>query len=167
MFTVAVPRDFKPADKFVWTITANGESQQIPLRMNADYVMSPFTEVAANNTPPTVRFEEKGKAIQGPLATLVGAAARTATVGTPLAITAWVGDDMRYVGGSGGGPAANRPPVAVRWSKYRGPGTVTFDKANPDVEKISQSEGAFAGKATVNATFKEAGDYVLHVIVND
>ena len=167
MFTVAVPRDFKPTDKFVWTLTANGETQQIPLRMNADYVMSPFTEIAANNTPPAIRFEEKGKGVQGPLAMLAAAPSRTATVGAPLAVTIWVNDDLRYTSGTGTGPAANRPPVVVRWSKYRGPGAVTFDKANPEVEKISQGEGSFAGKATVNATFKDAGEYALHVIVND
>ena len=167
MFTVAAPRDFKPTDKFVWSITSNGQTTQIPLRMNADYVMSPFTEIAANNTPPAIRFEQNGKGVQGPLATLATAPSRTATVGAPLAVTIWVNDDMRYTSGTGTGPAANRPPVAVRWSKYRGPGAVTFEKANPEVEKISQSEGAFAGKATVNATFKEAGDYALHVIVND
>jgi hypothetical protein len=167
MFTVAVPREFKPTDKYVWSITANGETTQIPLRLNADYVMSPFTEVAANNTPPSIRFEQNGKGVQGPLAALASAPARTATAGTPLAVTIWVNDDMRYTSGTGTGPAANRPPVAVRWSKYRGPGAVTFEKANPEVEKISQSEGAFAGKATVSATFKEAGDYYLHVIVND
>ena len=30
MFTVAAPRDFKPADKFVWSITSNGQTTQIP-----------------------------------------------------------------------------------------------------------------------------------------
>ncbi|HYM24719.1 MAG TPA: hypothetical protein VEU08_15985, partial [Vicinamibacterales bacterium] len=167
MFAVPVPREFKPTDKYVWTLVVNGQSTQIPLHLLADYVMSPFTEIAANNTPPSIRFEQNGKAIQGPIATVAGAPERTAAAGAPLAITVWANDDMRYVGGTGGGPAANRPPVSLHWSKYRGPGAVTFDKANPEVEKLSQSEAGFSGKATVNAKFAEPGDYVLHVTAND
>ena len=60
-----------------------------------------------------------------------------------------------------------RPPVTSRWSKYRGPGTVTFDKSNPEVEKLETGEGAFSGRATTNVKFSEAGDYVLHLIAND
>ena len=168
MFSVPVPRDFKPEDKYVWTLTANGQTTQIPLHLLPDYVMSPFTEIAANNTPPAIRFfDANTKASQGPVATLAAAPMRTATAGTPLAVTVWVSDDLRYTSGTGTGPPANRKPVTLRWSKYRGPGAVAFDKINPDVEKVSQGEGSFTGKATVNATFKESGDYVLHVTAND
>src|SRR5436305_4793948 len=83
MFSVPAPREFKPTDKYVWTITANGQTTSIPLRLNADYVMSPFSEIAANNTPPVIRFEQAGTPIQGPIATLAAAPERTATVGTP------------------------------------------------------------------------------------
>jgi len=166
MFTVPVPRDFKPTDEYVWTLVANGETTQIPLRLKPDYVMSPFSEVAANNTPPVVRFEQGGKPTQGPLAASA-AGIKSAAVGTPLPMTVWASDDLKYTSGSGGPVAASRAPVIVRWSKYRGTGAVTFDKARPDVEKLPAGDAAFNGRSTTNVTFAEPGEYVLHLIVND
>jgi len=61
----------------------------------------------------------------------------------------------------------NRPPVSARWSKYRGSGAVTFDKARPDVAKQPSGSAPFTGKATTTAKFAEAGDYVLHLTAND
>jgi len=167
MFTLPVPKDFKPDDKYTWTITANGQTTQIPLRMNPDYVMSPFTEIAVRNTPPVIRFEQNGKGIQGPLAYLPSAPTRSATIGTPLPLPLWATDDMKYTSGTSAPISRPRPPVTLRWSKYRGPGAVTFDKARPEVEKLEQSEGAFSGRATATATFAAAGDYVLHLTAND
>jgi hypothetical protein len=48
--------------------------------------------------------------------------------------------------------------VKLRWSKYRGPGTVTFAKDRPAVEN---------GSATTTVHFSEPGEYVLHLLVND
>ena len=167
MFMVPIPRDFKPDDSYVWTITANGQTTSIPLRTKPDYVMSPFTEIAVGNTPPAIRFEQTGKATQGPIATLATAPVRTATVGTPLALPLFLTDDMKYTSGTSAPPSAQRSPASLRWSKYRGPGDVTFDKARPELEKLSQAEGMYSGRATTNATFSEAGEYVLHVTAND
>jgi hypothetical protein len=167
MFMVPIPRDFKPDDSYVWTITANGQTTSIPLRTKPDYVMSPFTEIAVGNTPPVIRFEQTGKTAQGPIATLANAPVRTATVGTPVALPLFLNDDMKYTSGTSAPPSAQRAPASVRWSKYRGPGNVTFDKARPELEKLSQAEGMYSARATTNATFSEAGDYVLHVTAND
>ena len=60
-----------------------------------------------------------------------------------------------------------RSEPTLRWSKYRGPGTVAFDKPRPDIEKIDAGEGAFNGKATTNVKFSEPGDYVLRVLASD
>ena len=46
--------------------------------------------------------------------------------------------------------------------------SVTFDKAQPAVEKLSPgADFPFNGKATTNVRFAEAGDYGLHVTAND
>src|SRR5207249_2616718 len=137
-----------------------------------DYVISPFIEISANNTPPVIRFEQNGPAIQGPIATLAKAPARTASLSAPLELTLWITDDMRYLSGTGTRVSTQRPPVTLTWSKYRGPGSVTFDKAKPPVDKIEKlpsvdDKAAFKGKATTNVKFGEPGDYVLHVTVND
>ena len=167
MFTIPTPKDFKPTDEYVWTITANGQTTSIPLRLHADYVMSPFTEISVGNTPPVIRFEQGGKGLQGPLGTVAAAPSKTASVGAPLELSLWADDDMKYTSGTSAPMSTPRPPVTVRWSKYRGPGNVTFEKPRPEVEKLSQGEGAFNGHAKTTATFSEAGDYVLHVTAND
>jgi hypothetical protein len=168
MFVVPAPREFKPTDSYVWTIVANGQSTSIPLRLHPDYVMSPFEEIAVGNTPPVLRFEPNGKTVQGPRAS-VAAPLYTASLSATAPLVAWVSDDAKYTSGSNAPPSGARQPVQVRWSKYRGPGAVTFDKPRPEVEKL-QGEGStapFSGKATVNAKFAEPGDYFLHVIAND
>jgi hypothetical protein len=166
MFTVNVPKDFKPTDSYTWTIVANGQSTSIPLRLKADYVMSPFTEIAVGNTPPAVRFEANGKAFQGPLATLATAFSLSGSVSQPLPLHVWMTDDMKFTSGTNAPPSGARAPVAVRWSKYRGPGAVTFDKARPELEKTS-GPAPFNGKADATAKFAEPGDYVLHLTAND
>lgn len=170
MFSIPVPRDFTLQDKFTWTIVANGQSTTIPLRLNRDYLISPFSEIAVNNTPPLIQFEQNGAALQGPIATLTKAPVRTASLSTPFVLALWVGDDMKYTSGTNAPLTKARPPVTLVWSKYRGHGGLTFDNARPVVKQlaVSSSENvAFSGKATTSVTFSEAGDYVLHVTVND
>jgi hypothetical protein len=166
MFTVNVPKDFKPTDSYTWTIVANGQSTSIPLRLKPDYVMSPFTEIAVGNTPPVIRFDPNGKSVQGPLATLATAFPLSGSVSQPLPLHVWVTDDMKFTSGTSAPPSGARAPVAVRWSKYRGPGEVTFDKARPELEKTS-GPAPFNGKADATAKFAEPGDYVLHITGND
>ena len=169
MFAVPVPKDFTDQDTITWTITANGQTTSIPLRVKPDYVMSPFKEIAVGNTPPTIRFEPGGQGNQGPIATLAAAPVRPASVAAPLPLPLWANDDMKYTSGTSAPMTSTRPPVTVRWSKYRGPGNVTFDKQRPELEK-TQGEGdaaPFTGKATATARFSEPGDYVLHVTAND
>ena len=59
-----------------------------------------------------------------------------------------------------------RQPVSISFSKYRGPGALTFDKTKPAIDKLA-SEGGFSGKATTTITFTEPGEYAIHVIAND
>ena len=170
MFVVAVPKEFTPQDKYTWTIVANGQSTSIPLRLNNDYVVSPFTEIAVGNTPPVIRFDQNGSTIQGPIATVAQAASRTASLSAPLPLTVWATDDLKYTNNTSAPMTKPRPPVTLTWSKYRGPGTVSFDKPKPEVEQLpSSGSGAppFSGKATTNVTFSEPGEYVLHVTAND
>src|SRR5260370_31045986 len=136
MLPIPVPNGSTPEDKLTWTIYANGKYTSIPLRLHADYVISPFSEIAVNNTPPVIKFEENGTALQGPIATVTNAPVRTASLSEPLALTIWVTDDMKYTSGTNAPMTTARPPITLVWSKYRGPGPVTFDKARPDVEQL-------------------------------
>ena len=168
MFVVPVPKTFGPDDRLTWTIVANGQSASIPLRLHPDYVIDPFTEIAVGNTPPAIRFEEKGTAVQGPIAQVSAAPARTASPESPMTLTLWATDDMKYTSGTGAPLSRPRPPVVVTWSKYRGPGDVVFEKAKPAVDALSAAGKApFTGKAATSVKFSEPGEYVLHVTAND
>jgi hypothetical protein len=161
MFAVKVPAGF--ADKITWTITANGKNTTIPASLKPDYEISPFQEEAVGNTPPVLSFEEKGPVVQGPLGLTIQ---RTASVGAPLTLNAWVADDGKWTTLSGAPPKGLSTPVTLHWTKYRGPGPVTFSAERPAVEKTAGG-AVFNGKATTTATFSVPGDYTLHLVVND
>ena len=173
IFTIKVPKDFGDK-KLTWMIIANGKPTSIKLRLNSVYEISPFASAADvgpdADTPPTLRFQdfsEQGPMVQGPQGL---SAKRTATVGQPLPLTVWVSDDQKWFSNSGAKPRNLGPiPVTVTWTKYRGPGTVTFSKQKPAAEKLpaGDSKFPFNGKATTTAQFSEPGEYILHVTIND
>lgn len=165
MFAVKVPGDFGN-QKITWTIVANGQNMVIPASLKPDYEISPFQEAAVGNTPPVLRLEERGPVVQGPRGLT---AERTAKVGVPLTVTAWASDDAKLTTSSGAPPRDLGPPVTLRWSKYRGPGEVTFSAERPAVEKIEGKDTnvPFNGRATTAVTFSEPGQYVLQVVAND
>jgi hypothetical protein len=171
MFTVTVPKTFTKEDRLTWTIVVNGETTSIPLRLNTDYVISPFKDAAVGNTPPVLQFKKEGEKIEGPIASIATALPRTATVNTPMPLPLFASDDAKYTSGTNAPMRNPKPPVTAMWSQYRGPGRVKFDPEDGK-PKFSTLEGgkvgeAYAGKATATATFDTPGDYILHVVGND
>lgn len=162
VFTVTVPKDFG-SKKLTWTLTANGVTTAIPVGLDALWEVAPFRD-ASGNTPPFVSFSEQGPFVQGPRGT---SAAMQATVGEPLDLRAWVADDASVA------PGATRPrtpPVALAWSKFRGPGNVVFASDRPAAETADSSAPpvtSFRAKTATTVTFSEPGDYVLHAGVTD
>lgn len=155
VFTIQVPKDF--GDKrLTWTIVANGQPTSIPVGVIKGYQIEPFKEAAMGNEPPRIQFDPKGPVFMGPP---VGVAATySATVGQPLTLSAVVSD------GANTDPELNpaqlkAPPVSASWSKYRGPGEVTFSAVRPSIEKD--------GSTTTTATFARPGEYMLRAQVND
>lgn len=163
LFVVKVPADFGK-NKVTWTLAANGKTAAIPAWLHPDYEISPFTEAAVGNTPPVLRFEQNGPSVQGPRGMTLE---RSASVASPLALTVWASDDAKFTSSSSNRPKNLGAPVILRWSKYRGPGKVTFSQVKPALEKIDDKTVAFSGKASSTATFSEPGDYVLHLVAND
>ena len=164
MFTLVVPKDFTAEQRLTWTIVANGQSTTIPLRLHPDEV-SPFADVAVKNVPPTCGSRRTGRSRAHRTAGVRITAHRQ--VSAPLSLTVFVSDDAKYASGTMAMPVKPPPPVRLLWSKYRGPGGVTFD----DAEMTTLAGGAvnvpFSGRATTNAKFSEPGDYVLHVVAMD
>ena len=162
VFTIRVPKDFGDK-KLTWTIVANGKTAVIPMSLNVLWEVSPFVE-ATGNTPPFISFSESGPFVQGPLGQSTSV---EATQSNPVTLTVWVADDAKVP------LAAFRPrtvPVTVGWSKFRGPGEVTFAPPAPKVDKAdfkAPPPATFTGKATTAATFSEPGEYILRIVAND
>jgi len=166
MFLITVPKEFSKTQRLTWTITVNGQTNSVPFWMNDLYEVSPFTDIAVGNKPPVIKFDPTGATIQGPIGLVAKAIARTATLSGGLTLPGWASDDGKYSSGSNAPQRNPPPPVILHWSKYRGPGAVTFDKTNPAFEKMD-GPAVFNGKATVTAKFGAPGEYILHVLAED
>jgi hypothetical protein len=191
IFTIKVPKDFGQK-KLTWTIVANGQTNVITLHTKPEYIIEPYLDAASKNTPPVVRFQETGGAeFTGPPIGI--AQTYTATVGVPLIITTWMTDegpkvnvpepgargrgrgrgaagatgatgaaDGRAAAAAAAGAAIFSPqPMSISWSLFRGPAVVKFDNARPSIDRDH------GGKATINATFSEPGEYTLRAQAND
>jgi hypothetical protein len=154
VFTIRVPKDFGK-NRLTWTVVANGQATTVPMHLDPLWIVAPFKDVGINNTPPIVKFAAAGASQQGPPNGL--AATYNAVVNRPLALTVWASDD-----GVRAPEAARRParPVTVAWSKFRGPGTVSFDNVAPAVDEKT-------GTASATATFSAPGEYTLRLQAND
>jgi hypothetical protein len=164
LFTVTVPQNFGTDERVTWTLVLNGQATAVPAHLDARWELSPFFDVGIGNTPPLISFESGGPSVQGPGG--ISTALET-TLRNPVTLNVWVADDAKTFQG---GKAPNTPPVTVTWSKYRGPGAVTFANNKPPVEKADgkwKTTQVFSGQATTTATFSEPGEYVLHVVAND
>jgi hypothetical protein len=161
VFTITVPKDFGDA-KLTWTLVANGKATVIPVSLHPQYEVQPFKE-ASGNTPPFIAFSESGPFVQGPRGQSMEL---TTTVSNPVTIALWLADDAQSL-------LSARPlgsPVTVTWSKFRGPGIVTFANERPPVDKASfkaPDTAKFSGTATTSARFSEPGEYILRVVAND
>jgi hypothetical protein len=154
VFSIPVPNDFA-TKKLTWTLTANGETTQIPLTLTPAYEVEPYKEAGMGNTPPVLRFAPNGPAFTGP--PRATALALTATVAEPATLTFWATDDGHV---EPGGRGRGGPPVTVTVAKHRGPGGVTFGNPRPDVAKED-------GEVSTTAKFDAPGDYVIRVQAND
>jgi hypothetical protein len=151
IFTVVVPKDFG-TKKLTWTITANGQTNSIPGHLRPEWEIDALKEVTSGNTPPVIKFAPSGKAGQGPSGVT---ASVNVAMPNPASLDVWVTDDnVRKRENEGRGPA-----LGVSWSKYRGPGRVTFRDAAPKIDGTS--------KAATTATFSEPGQYTLRVLAWD
>jgi hypothetical protein len=160
VFAVTVPKDFG-SKKINWTLTVNGKTTTIPAGLDPLWELTPLKD-ASGNTPPFLGFSATGPFVQGPRGTNISIA-----TARPLTLPLWVADDAHVVAGA---TAPKTPPVSITWSKFRGPGTVTFSDARPSVEKAefdAPPHTVFRGKAITTATFSEPGEYVLHALAND
>jgi hypothetical protein len=164
VFSITVPKDFGK-QRLTWTLVANGHSSVASFWLNPPYLVEPFKNLANGNTPPVIRFPGSSD-LQGPPRNLAQTLA--AKLSEPLTLTVDVVDKpATYVpppspaaaarGRGRGGPP---PLVTVSWTKFRGPGTITFSQARQEFATLD-------GKATTTATFSEPGEYMIRATAND
>jgi hypothetical protein len=157
VFAIRVPKDFGNR-KLTWTIVANGESQSVPLTLNAAYAVSPFRELGAGNTPPVLAFSAGGARVSGP--PLGVATSLTGRVNEPVTLSVWVEDEKGTDQRSGRGRGGAGQVASVSLHKFRGPGAVTFDKSR--LTAARQGE-----RVEASATFGSPGEYIVRVQAND
>ena len=150
IFTVTVPADFGDRT-LTWSVTAGGETFAVTGHLRPEWEIDALHEITSGNRPPMLRFEPYGDAAQGPggiRSALEGEA------GQPVPVSVWASDD-----GVQKRPTGNPPRLGLVWSKFRGPGEVTFSEARPAVRAD--------GQAATTATFSAPGAYVLRVLAWD
>ena len=140
VFKVTVPKDFGN-QTLVWTLTSHGRTDQVVATLKPVWQIDRLrttrggnSENVSSNLPPDAK---------------VFVTKRDDATAT---LTVMATDD--------GLPKRRGESVGmtVLWSKYRGPGSVTFSSAQTKLVD---------GKATTVATFNEPGDYILHSVVDD
>ena len=151
IFTVVVPADFGER-RLVWSITAHGATYTVPGHLRPEWQIDVLREVTSGNTPPEVRFAAHKEPGQGPSGIRT---ARQAQTGVPLDLSIWAVDDgvRTFV------RSARPPTLGLVWSKFRGPGKVTFSETAPTTDR--------GDRAATTVTFDTPGDYVLRLLAWD
>lgn len=165
VFTIRVPKEF--TGKLTWTLTVNGETTQIPLKLDPLWLLEPYVD-ASGNKPPWISFDPSQPGQQGP--PLQVALAKSAKVGEAVQLPVWLADDARLGLGAAAPPAL--PPVRVSWIRMRGPAAVEFQPSDkPDMTRMkwpgSPPATNVTGYAATAAVFRKPGEYWLAAVVND
>ena len=171
VFSIKVPNDFGNR-KLTWTLVSNGQTNVITMHLKPEWIVEPFEDAANKNTPPVLKLATDGPTFTGPPSGI--SATYSTSASEPVTLTAWVTDEGPKINipeppppgrgrgrSSSGAPLPSPPPLSITWSKFRGPGTVTFENAKPTIDKEA------GGKATASATFSEPGEYILRLQAND
>ncbi|HUR32340.1 MAG TPA: hypothetical protein VM032_01000 [Vicinamibacterales bacterium] len=174
MFSITVPKTFGATERLWWTLTINGTTSRVGMIMSPDFNITPqrASEEAPNgkyNVPPILRFSAGGPPIQNPGQPLTAAIARTATAGVPMAMDLFVEDDALYASGTNAPMVGRIPPVVTATvAKYRGPGSLKVEGFQPFTTlQGGKPMEPFSGRTNGTVTFSTAGDYVVHVTIND
>jgi hypothetical protein len=137
---VTVPKNFGN-QSLVWTLSIRGSTEKVPGSLKPELQIDTSQDTQQSNKPPTIAVAATG----------------VATVGQPFNLAATVTDD----GLPKPRPAAAENPRAglnVAWSKYRGPGVITFETPVTPVRQ---------GMATTTAVFTEPGEYMIQALADD
>jgi hypothetical protein len=146
-FAITVPKDFPRDRALVWTLTIRGKTERVPGSLKPEQQIDVSKDTATGNKRPQI---DVGPDVAG-------------SVGQPVALAVGVVDDglpkvRRRAEGGRAAPPNIFEGLNVQWSKYRGPGKVTFSSTAVAVQN---------GKAATTATFSEPGNYQILALADD
>ena len=150
-FAIRVPADFSDRD-VVWTLSHAGHTYSIPGRVTSPAYELSYMPASAGSLPPALRFEEDGPGATGREGVYADRQTIRAAAGLPLTV---------FVQDRGERENSRRVPVNLTWQKHQGPGPVEFDH---ETERVDMEEW---GEANNMVTFREPGEYVLRVRVDN
>jgi hypothetical protein len=130
VFRIPVGSDF--AGKYVWTVSYAGATQLANASLDQNYSLD-----VGNDPPPRIELPHT-LAVTAAQATILHA-----TVAAPLRMP-----QPSETGGARNRPALDR--IVVWWSKYRGPGAVTFGDGAPE----TITEAPVFGRESPQGTFR-------------
>ena len=189
VFKVRVPADFGEQE-LVWTVTVNGTSEKAYATLKRDYYIDHLVVQANYGAGGAAGTTAELPDNEAPTLEVDGPAQRTARVGEPVALEVVSTDDGKPRARSLRRASAGIPrPITtdsatghrLSWFVYRGPG----DSAMFDPEQIKVWEDTRDGvnspwslgfttpdppedgRWTTQATFTEAGEYILRAIAHD
>jgi hypothetical protein len=168
VFAVRVPADFGE-NEVTWTLDFRGVSTPIPGHTKRDWVLDAVSGAASGNTPPAIGFGASPPQVRGPAGATTGPV--EVALGAVLTLSINVADDgltrrtpnrrsAAVDTGSDDDVEEKAPEIALAWSKFRGPGEISFAH-----DKVELTE--LAGTATTTATFSAPGEYVARALVTD
>ena len=177
VFSVRVTEE-EAERKLTWRVRVNNQVSEIAFSPNGEYFADLLLDRANGNTPPLLRVGASGAELQGPTPGVE--ATYTTTVGEPLTLLATVTDtplvtEEEERGGDDDDDAdtrrrrPRRPPLSITWTKFRGPGEVTFEAEgiDPGAELTHPFDDLTGGETMTRVTFSEPGQYRLTVWGND
>jgi hypothetical protein len=169
IFAVTVPADMAGTE-IVWTLAHAGHSYSIPGRATSTAYEMSSSPRAEGSLNPGVRFSQGGP--EGSGREGIWASRVTASVGTPVTLSAYVqdrGERDQY----GVGPFFH---VGTEWIKHQGPvGAVPdFEQAQISGRQRARAAGEDGAtttnawtEVTTQATFPEPGDYVVRLRIDN
>ena len=167
VFTVVLPKD-RSDTEITWTLSIREHTMGVPSNLGPLYQIEGLVTHGGSfpgNTPPVLRFDPQGASGQGP-GGVIRATPITTSAQAKTTLEFWMTDDglpgevsplvVRSL--QSGQRQQPRPQTSVTWSKYRGPGHVSFGDSSPSIDE---------GHASTSVVFSQPGEYMLRVLVSD
>ncbi|HEY7290975.1 MAG TPA: hypothetical protein VH583_14150 [Vicinamibacterales bacterium] len=168
IYRVRVPKDFGK-QVVTWTVTSNGKTEKafgelLPVEEITERIVMTRGNLNPGdddqNKPPVVTFAPPASASAGRPVSLAVSVADDGLPKPRVVTEKKVVSDATRIQAQANSSGGSRPRgLAVRWMQLRGPARVTFSQSGPVL--------VHDGRASIDARFPTAGEYVLRATADD